>query len=175
MALTGLNQNPYVIEMPQPEQQQQGGINPMMMQQFMPQAGGAATGATGTGAGGAGAGVGAATGTTGAGAAGTGSGASSGLAAAGPWAALAAVIIGNEYGATEAGRRTEGTQYAKDLLGGKVISQDAPYYADKAFGDDEFGLGGDAVAGSELLSLDFSNAWDALKGGSVGKLLGKIF
>lgn len=72
------------------------------------------------------------------GSAGAGAGASGGggmLAAAGPWAALAAAVIGNEMAAKDAGRRSDDDgEYAKDLLTGKVLEQDLEYYGDKIGG-----------------------------------------
>jgi hypothetical protein len=103
----------------------------------------------------------------GGGAAGGGAGASSGgsmLSTLGPWAALAAIIYANETEARRGGYRSEDdTQYAKDLLGGKVLSQDVEQrWAPKlesAWG----GSGSMASAASNIGSLDFSNAWGDLK------------
>lgn len=166
--------NPFLVEQEQPQQGlpglqgMQGGMNPSM---FMGEGGmfgggsaaGGASGAAGASGGGA--------------ASGGASGGASALSSAGPWAALAAVIIGNEYGAKEGGRRSEDkSKWAKDAISGKVLTQDAPYYAQKAFGKDEFGLGGDMVAGAELATGDFSNAWEAFKEqGTLGKLFDKLF
>jgi len=92
-----------------------------------------------------------------------GSGASA-LSSLGPWAALAAIIYANEREAQRGGYRSEDdTQYAKDLLGGKVLSQDVEQrWAPKlesAWG----GSGSMASAASNIGSLDFSNAWGDLK------------
>lgn len=69
---------------------------------------------------------------------GAASGASSGggmLASAGPWAALAAVIMANESEANKAGRRDEDrTSRGVDMLSGAVLEQDADYYGDKVGG-----------------------------------------
>jgi hypothetical protein len=161
-------ENPFIIE--QPQQQQQGGMSPMqglgMYQQF---AGGG--GMLGAGPAGGGAGAGSAAGGAGGSAAGGGS---SALASAGPWAALAAVIIANESSAKDDPdrNRRSGSDYYKDLLGGKVLEQDAPYWSRKIFGkDDKFGFGKDMEAGAELATLDFSNFWDKAKDGTLGKIL----
>lgn len=70
----------------------------------------------------------------GAGAAGAGS-AGGGIAAGGPWALLAAAIIGNETHARKKGRRNEDKgKHALDLVTGKVLEQDADYYGDKVGG-----------------------------------------
>jgi hypothetical protein len=180
-------ENPFVIEQPQ---QQQGGMNPMQglgMYQQLAGGGTAAGGAGGTaggtwygpfaeggmaaGGGAGGAGAGSATGGAGGSAAGGGS---SALASAGPWAALAAVIIANEASAKDDPDRSRrsGSDYYKDLLGGKVLEQDAPYWSQKIFGsDDKTGMGADMQAGAELATLDFSNFWDKAKDGTLGKIL----
>jgi hypothetical protein len=166
------SQNPFVVEQPQPEQQQ-AGMNPLQgLQAYQQFSGGGmfGGGAAGGGAGAASGSAGSAAGGAGGGAAGGGS---SALASAGPWAALAAVIIANEYGAKEGGRRRSGSDYYKDLLGGKVLEQDAPYWSQKMFGSsDKAGLGADFEAGAELATLDFSNFFDKAKQGTLGKLLG---
>ena len=130
-------------------------------------------------AGAVGGGAGAAAGTGGTSAAGgAAGGGSSWIATAGPWAALAAAIIANEHEAKEGGYRDEDTgDYAKDVLGGKVLEQDVSQrWTTKLFGEDlkndHFGLGGDMVAGADLATFDFSNAWDAFKNKGV---LSKIF
>lgn len=99
---------------------------------------------------------------------------------AGPWAALAAVIIGNEYNAQKGGYRSENTgDYAQDLIGGKVLEQDfSKRWLPSVFGEDlkndQFGLGADTQAGADIMTLDFGNAWDNLKEGTAGKILGGI-
>lgn len=100
------------------------------------------------------------------------------LASAGPWAALAAAILINENEAREGGYRDEDDwEYAKDLFGGKVLSQDInERWSPKLFGDDDYGFGGDMEVFGELSTLDFSNAWDKLKNDStIAKLLKKVF
>lgn len=58
-----------------------------------------------------------------------GSGASSALAAAGPWAALAALIIGNETYQKEHGNRPDDTKdYIGELANGRVLERDAKKY-----------------------------------------------
>lgn len=65
------------------------------------------------------------------------------MSAAGPWAALAAVIIGNETAGRDAGRRDEDdSSYAVDLLSGAVLEQDMDYYGDKVGG-----VGGEILQG----------------------------
>lgn len=141
-----------------------------------------AFGSNGGAAGGATAGGGTATGGTGAmglptsfgayagggGSAGGGAGGSAaggGLAAAGPWAALAAVIAVNEKSARNGGHRADGWQYGKDLLGGKVVEQDANGRWSKMLGgydNDKTGLLNDAGAGAEFTTLDFKNGFKKL-------------
>lgn len=145
-------------------------------------AGAGAGGASQVGAGaanGASSGIGSLTGGAGAGASGGGAaGGSSWLASAGPWAALAAAILVNENEAREGGYRDEDDwEYAKDLFGGKVMSDDINYrWSPKLFGDDDYGFGADMEIAGELSSWDFSNAWDKLKNDStLAKLLKKVF
>lgn len=143
-------QNPYSTA--QPQQQGQGGGMDTMMQGLgafqqmggMDMFGGGAGGATAGGgtamAGGPGAGSAAAAGSGGAAG---GGGMGSGLAAAGPWAALAAVIIGNESASKDAGRRDDDdSSYAVDLMSGAVLEQDMDYYGDKVGG-----VGGEILQG----------------------------
>ncbi len=122
-------------QMQQRQQQQPqggggGGPNASMAMKFMPQGGGAGAGGAGAGGGG-GAGAGA-----GAGGGGGGGGA---MAAAGPWAALAAAVIANEYSAEKAGRR-DSDSHLQDAFTGKVLEQDLSYYGDKVGG-----IGGKAI------------------------------
>lgn len=92
------------------------------------------------------------------------------MAAAGPWAALAAVIIGNEVVASNTGRRNTGWDYAGDLAGGYVLEQDTQAFSDKVFGEDDVsGLGGDIKAIGNLGSGDFGNALQDIRGGTLGK------
>lgn len=174
-----LADNPYAMEQPQ----QQGGMPQMpfgLMNMFGGEGGGfggmlgggaAPTGSVGGAAGGsAGASVG--------GSAGGGAGAG-GMSAAGPWALLAAVIVANEYNAKKGGyRSTDDKQYAKDVLGGKVVSQDVDNrWAPKLFGNnDKYGFGADMKIWGDLSTLDFGNAWDKFrKDGTAAKLFKKIF
>ena len=101
---------------------------------------------------------------------------SSGMAAGGMWAALAAVIIANEDNARKGGYRDENKgDYAKDLLGGKVIEQDfnqrwLPKIYGKDLENDKTGIGHEQKAFGELMSGDFKNAGKALENGTIGKL-----
>ena len=151
--------------------------------------GGAAGGAGGAGGGGFGlssifGGGGSAAGAGGAGAAGgssaAGGAASSGaggLASAGPWAALAAVILANESNARDNDyRNKDDKKYAQDLLGGAVLEQDLnqrwlPKIYGKDLKNDKFGLGHDQKAVGEFGSGDFSNGFKALEDGTLGKLV----
>ena len=98
-------------------------------------------------------------------------------AAAGPWAALAAIIGVNEKSARNGGHRRDGWQYGKDLIGGKVLEQDANgRWAQKLGGydDDKTGLLNDAGAGAEFTTLDFSNGFKKLKNGTTGKIIDAV-
>jgi long-subunit fatty acid transport protein len=107
-----------------PHQQQQQGMDPGSMMnigsKFM--GGGAATGSQATGNTMAAEGIGSA-GTTGGG--GWAGGGSSAVSSAGPWAALAAIIMINEYNAVGGGYRSEDKgKYTQDLFSGEVLGQD---------------------------------------------------
>lgn len=133
--------------------------------------GGGSAAGSGAGAGGAAAG-GSAGGSSAAG------GLGSAAASAGPWAALAAAIAVNEYNAKKGGFRAENdNEYAKDLITGKVVSQDINgRWAPKLFGSsDKMGLGADMKAAGEASHLDLNGTIDNLKNGTIGKLLKKIF
>ena len=139
-----------------PVQQSAGGMDPSMgmgaMQAFGGGSGGAAGGA--------------------AGASGSSSAAGSGVAAAGPWAALAAIIAVNEKSARNGGHRRDGADYAKDLASGKVLSQDVnERWVPKLGGyeNDKTGLLHDAGAGAEFLSLDFKDGFKKLADGGTAK------
>lgn len=111
-----------------PAGQQGGGMNPMQAysnyQKF--------SGQGGQGIFGGGGGGGAAAGAEGAAAGGEGG---SMLASAGPWAALAAVIAGNEINARKEGRRDDDkATHLMDAFSGKVLEQDTEYYGDKVGG-----------------------------------------
>ena len=107
-------------------QQQQGGGMPPGAMQFAQQFMGGGAGAGGGAAGGSAAGAGGAAG---------GGGGSSMLASAGPWAALAAVVAANEYGAKDAGRRSDSKgHHLQQALTGEGMSKDMDYYGDKVGG-----------------------------------------
>lgn len=138
--MDGLNYNPFVVQRPQQQQQQQ--VSPQNIMQGMDiakqfgafgGAGGGAGVATGSQAAGnvaAAQGIGSA-GTIGGGGWGAAGGASgaggmgSAMSAAGPWAALAAIIYANESYAQERGYRPESkTEYAKSLASADVFAED---------------------------------------------------
>jgi hypothetical protein len=161
----------------QPAAQQGGGMNPMQMYNMYSQFASPATG--GAGGASAGAEAGASGATSGA------SGAGSMMSSAGPWAALAAIIIANEYNAKKGGYRAEDdSEYAKDLITGKVLQQDLTQrwlpkafgeYSNGRFADDKLGIGSDMLAGANIATGRPKDAIEALKGGTVGRLLSKIF
>lgn len=170
--------NPYE----QPSNQQQG-MSPMQGLQAYQQiaGGGGAAGATG-----AGGGVSTAVPEImqsssmigGSSAGGGGGSGGSMLASAGPWAALAAIVIGNESEAEKGGYRAEDrTERAKDMLSGRVLEQDVEQrWLPKMFGEnlenDETGLGGDMLGASQLGGGNFSDAWDSFKNkGTLSKIL----
>ena len=148
--------------------------------------GGGAAGGAGGGGGGfglssifgggsaAGGGAGAAGGSSAAG--GAASSGAGGLASAGPWAALAAVIIANESNARDNDyRNKDDKKYAQDLLGGAVLEQDLnqrwlPKIYGKDLKNDKLGLGHDQKAIGEFGSGDFSNGFKALEDGTLGKI-----
>jgi hypothetical protein len=106
-----------------PPQQQGGGISPMQAYgaytQFAPaSAGGAAGGGSAAGGGAAGG--------AGSGAAGGGSA----MAAAAPWAGLAAAIVGNELHGRKSGRRSKDKgEHLKEIGSGAVGLQDGEWLA----------------------------------------------
>ena len=99
-----------------------------------------------------------------------------GLASAGPWAALAAVILANESNARDNDyRNKDDKKYAQDLLGGAVLEQDLnqrwlPKIYGKDLKNDKLGLGHDQKAIGEFGSGDFSNGFKALEDGTLGKI-----
>ena len=123
----------------------------------------------------AGGGAGAAGGSSAAG--GAASSGAGGLASAGPWAALAAVILANESNARDNDyRNKDDKKYAQDLLGGAVLEQDLnqrwlPKIYGKDLKNDKLGLGHDQKAIGEFGSGDFSNGFKALEDGTLGKLV----
>lgn len=144
-------------------QQSQPQISPAMASQFMGKGAGLTGGATSGTAGGTSAAT---------------SSSSSAVAGLGPWAALAAVIALNENSARNSGARADGTQYYKDLIGGKVLSQDInERWVPKLFGgyeNDKTGLGHDMGVAGELSTFDFSNALKKAKNSSLAKVIKKI-
>ena len=87
------------------------------------------------------------------------------ISAGGPWAALAAVIIGNEYYAEKRGYRDEDTGgYVKDLLTTEVWHQDLEQRWLPAIGIDEgSGLSSAISLLSNPGSFNFGEQWDRLK------------
>lgn len=114
---------------------------------------------------------------------GAGGSGSSMVASAGPWAALALAILGNEHNSKRRGFRSDNDgQYARHLLSGHVLTQDI----DKKWGPSidkrtggkfsDWGLKGDAMVASQAASLRPKAAWDSLtKESSLAKALRKIF
>ena len=105
------------------------------------------------------------------------SGLGSGLAAAGPWAALAAAVIGNETYARNRGDRRSGGDYYKDLATGRVLSQDVDNrWSPMLFGkDDKWGFGHDMSFAADLGSFQFGKAWKDFQKGSIFSLFKNIF
>lgn len=116
-----------------------------------------------------------------------GSGGGMGMGALGWWALLAAAIAANESAAEEdKARSTSKSQWAGDILSGRVFEQDMskrwlPKIAGESLGgsryaNDDYGLATDAHILADISTGDFSNAWDALRNdSSIARLLGKIF
>lgn len=106
------------------------------------------------------------------------SSAAGGAAAAGPWGALAAVIAANEISAHNGGYRRNGWTGAKDLIGGKVMEQDANQRFSKYLGgydDDKTGLMHDAGAFQEFNTLDFKNGSKKItNGGTLNRMASGI-
>ena len=126
--MSGLDYNVVPQAQEQPSQQQ-GGMNPQALtglaKTFMGGAEGAGSAGTGTGSGSGSAGAGVAEGAASQSGPGIMSQLSTTGASAGPWAALAAVIIANEAYASDKGYRDEDKmQYAKDIFSGEVFHQD---------------------------------------------------
>lgn len=159
---------------PQQQGSQGGGINPM---QFMDKFGGASSGGGGNAA------LDAWTGMGPSGGASSG-GASSGssLASFGPWAALAAAIVGNEANATHEGRRQNDSFFMEEALKGRALYEDKDHLREQ--GNKIIpGLGEDInIAGNLSSPLDmfdgdtWQSAWDsAKKGGMLGGIFRSIF
>ena len=104
-----------------------------------------------------------------------------GMAAAGPWAALAALVVTNEDNARKGGYRDKDKgDYAKDLIGGKVLEQDLnqrwlPKLYGKDLKNDKTGVGHEQKAVGEFMTGDFKNGFKALENGTIGKFVKKIF
>lgn len=96
---------------------------------------------------------------------GAGSGAGGMIASAGPWAALAAVIIGNEMYAEKHGYRSEDPkEHLKDLLTGEVQHQDLEQRWLPKLGIEDDSKTSDFISLMTNLSpLNFSEQWDRLK------------
>lgn len=170
--MNGMYQNNPFSTVPQQAQQQQQGISPLQgLQMYNQFAGGEGLG--GMMGGGSSAGASSAGGSA-------GGGAGSAMASAGPWLALLAVIAANENEATSGGyRQDDPVKYAQDLLSGKVGEQDFQQrWIPMVFGEDlkhdKTGLGADTAVGADLATLDFGNALEGLKEGTLGKVLGGI-
>lgn len=164
-------------------------ISPQSFQQFMPQSGAAAGGAAAGGgsfsAAGAAPAIQSGVGSTiggmapgggmglpsaasmgfggGAAAGGGGGGAASGgagaIGAGGPWAALAALIIGNEKMQRNKGNRSEGGKYWTDLISGnKLVERDADTNGEKIDPGNKLGLKGDYQLAGDLTSFDLKNS-----------------
>lgn len=94
------------------QSEQQQGVGPGSLMQIGKQFMGGGSGATAGAAGAESAG-------------GAGGGSAGGVGAGGLWAALAAVIVGNEWYASSHGDRSEDKwQHAQDMLSGEVLGQD---------------------------------------------------
>lgn len=169
-------QQQQLQQTPQPQSQPgMGGVDPGTLLSV-----GSAFGTSGTTAGGAAAGGSAAGGSAAGGTAAGGTSALGGAAAAaGPWAALAAIVGVNERSARNSGARRDGVDYWKDLGTGKVVEQDVNQrIVPKIFGgynDDKTGLAHEAGAAGEFATLDFKNGAKKLENGVVGNLVKKIF
>ncbi len=104
-----------------------------------------------------------------------------GMAAAGPWAALAALVVANEDNARKGGYRDKDKgDYAKDLIGGKVLEQDLnqrwlPKLYGKDLKNDKTGVGHEQKAVGEFMTGDFKNGFKALENGTIGKFVKKLF
>ena len=96
-----------------------------------------------------------------------GKGVGSAISAAGPWAALAAVIFANEYMSVKDGYRDENrTQYTKDLFSGEVFHQDM----EQKFGNNLFGFDEDSkqskrfsFAMNPMGTADWKKSWERFK------------
>ena len=90
---------------------------------------------------------------------------SSAMAAAGPWAALAAAIVANETYQNKSGNRPNNNKdYAGELATGKVLERDAERY---------LGKWGGKAAGAMTPHGQYNMTEDAVK--KIGDWLGGIF
>lgn len=187
--------SPEFLPEQQPTQQQpmgggMGGIGGLSSLWSGGGAAGAGEGAGAAAGGGAAAGAGGGASAGGGAAAGSGSAAGSGgsaMASAGPWALLAAVIIGNEYNARKQGARAENPWHqTRDAVTGRVVEQDFhKRWLPKWFGEDRgggdyekdvTGFGADTHALADFTTFDPKNAWKTIwHEGSARKLFDKIF
>lgn len=104
-----------------------GGVSPMMASQISGMGGGSAAAGGGSAAGGSAAGSGAAGGSA--------AGGGSALAAAGPWAALAAAVLVNENYHNKDGRRPDSkAAWLRESLTGESSAKDTQYWGDKIGG-----------------------------------------
>lgn len=89
----------------------------------------------------------------------------SAMSAAGPWAALAAIIVGNELYAKKRGYRSEdSTDYIKDLFSGEVFHQDIEQRFLPKLGIDEGSKTSKAISFALNPSpVNFGEQWDRLK------------
>jgi len=95
-----------------------------------------------------------------------GTSAGGGMAAAGPWAALAAIIIGNEmYASKKEGHRSEHPQtHMKDLLSGEVQHQDMEKRWLPMLGIEDDSWWSDTLSlGTNLSPLNFKEQWSRMK------------
>ena len=83
-----------------------------------------------------------------------------------PWAALAAVIIGNESESSQVGQESENGD------GGVLQQVTEDQWLPKVFGGDRASPIGDMLSGTKFASGDFSDGWGAMKeSGELGKIL----
>lgn len=97
-----------------------------------------------------------------------GSAAGAGMAALWPYAIVAAAV-GNELYARNHGERRSGGDYYKDLVTGRVLSQDVDKrWSPKVFGkNDNTGMGHDASFAADIGSFQFGKAFKDLKKSSL--------
>lgn len=165
--------NPFTTEQPEQQQQQQQGMPLGGLTNLMGGAGGAssaagfeAAGAGIQGIGGIGAGGGSAAAAGGAGG-GSAGGFGSAAAAGGPWAALAAIVIGNELMASKKGHRRGkafSKKHIKDIASTEVLNQDIEGRILPKLGiKEDTKLSKGISLALNPLSLDFGKTWDRIK------------